>query len=319
MTALMDAVRPWLDGEDGGRIAELMAQIDWLGRKLYQDYEPSAYESFDERFGKWVVNVAAQEDRRSLFDLLDHVFFVGRREFEALCRAAYNRHVIRWLIDLDNAPIADPGLDQTVATAVAGTWFCPITDSMRINAFLKVNHLEGQSHRPDWRSLACFADIEKVLDFMRRNQLNRIVLLEDFVGSGTQMQAAVRFASEVSAEIPILVSPLICCPKGVEMGEALSANYANVTFAPVLTINDKLCLKDQARAGEPPVFASIRELTSRVRERFDNRNRAEPFGFKGTGALVVMYSNCPNNSLAVLHNESKTWTALFPRIPRSTT
>jgi hypothetical protein len=104
MTALLDAVGPWLDGENGGRIAELMAQIEWLGRKLYQDYEPSAHESFDERFGKWIANVAAEQDRRSLFDLLDHVFFVGRREFEALCRAAYNRHVIRWLLELNSIP-----------------------------------------------------------------------------------------------------------------------------------------------------------------------------------------------------------------------
>jgi len=65
------------------------------------------------------------------------------------------------------------------------------------------------------------------------------------------------------------------------------------------------------------VFSSIRDIPNRVRARFDERNREEPFGFKGTGALVVMYSNCPNNSLPVLHNESEEWSALFPRIPRS--
>ena len=318
MTALMDAISPWLEGDEGGRIAEQMEQIEWLGRKLYQDYEPNAYESFDERFGKWIANVDSEEDRRSLFELLDHVFFVGRREFEALCRTAYNRHVVRWLVDLAEVQFADSRLNQTVAEAVARTWFCPITDSMRINAFLKVNQLGGQSHSPDWRSLARFADVEKVRTFMTENQLDRIVLLEDFVGSGTQMNGAVRFASEVSAEIPVLVLPLICCPKGIEKGEALAAQYANTSFAPVLVINEKLLLTEDARQGEPTVFISVRNLTNQIRQRFNDQDCAEPFGFKGTGGLVVMYSNCPNNTIAVLHGESERWSALFPRIQRST-
>jgi hypothetical protein len=313
----MDAVQPWLNGEDGDRVAELMRQAEWLGRKLYQDYEPNEYESFDERFGKWVANVDSDRDRRSLFNLLDHIFFVGRREFEALCRAAYNGEILRWIIDRVDAPIDAPDTNEIIREAVGRTWFCPITDSMRINAFLKVNQLEGQSHRPDWRSLARFADPEKVRRYMDASKLDRVVLLEDFVGSGTQMKSAAEFAAETSDRVPFLIVPLICCPKGVEVGERLKAEYANFHFSPVLEISDRLLLREEPREGEPAAFSEARSLTLNVRDRFDARNAAEPFGFKSTGALVVMYSNCPNNTVALIHNESEHWKALFPRIQRS--
>lgn len=316
MTALLDVIQPWLDTDDDGHVAELMAQVEWLGQKLYQDYEPYDYESFDERVGAWLEQVADQADRQSLFNLLYHVFFVGRREFEALCRAAFDGATMRWLVDQTKARIDSPELPDLLKAELKKTWFCPVTDSMRINAFLKVNQLEGQSQRPDWRSLGKFADVEKVKAYMDSVDLQRIVLLEDFVGSGTQIKAAVEFAAFVSQDIPVLVAPLICCPKGVEVGAKLAADLSNVTFAPVLEIERALLLEEAPKDGEPSVFGEIRSLTSRVRDRFDPANVREPFGFKGTGALIVMYSNCPNNTIALLHNESAAWKALFPRIQR---
>jgi hypothetical protein len=38
-----------------------------------------------------------------------------------------------------------------------------------------------------------------------------------------------------------------------------------------------------------------------------------PRGFGDCGLVMVLYHQCPNNSLAVLHTSSQTWDPLFPR------
>ena len=55
---------------------------------------------------------------------------------------------------------------------------------MRINAFYHLNNISGTSYRPDWLSLAKFGDRKAIADFLAAGGIERIVLLEDFVGSG---------------------------------------------------------------------------------------------------------------------------------------
>ena len=80
-------------------------------------------------------------------------------------------------------------------------------------------------------------------------------------------------------------------------------------------------IKADAQLNEPPFFQTVRELIVRVRAELSNPEAdAESqryHGYKGTGGVVVMYSNCPNNSLPIIHDETKKWRSLFPRIKRA--
>jgi hypothetical protein len=165
---------------------------------------------------------------------------------------------------------------------------------MRINSYLKVNQLEGRSHQPDWRSLRKFGDPDKLREFIAANTIRRVVLLEDFVGSGTQMRSAVRFAAKLSPDFQILACPLIICPDGDAVGRELSDRFPNVAFEPVLRIAPGMLIKPEAQPGEPPLHAAIRSLTQRVRDRLAAPGRDEEsyHGFKQTGAVFAMYSNC---------------------------
>lgn len=314
---VMRIVEPWLEEDSDGRLLELMRQVQWLGRELYGDYEPNRYESFDERFAKWISNVESENDKKTLFDLLDQIFFVGRREFEALCRAAFSGPVSRWLVDVAGIPVDAQDATDRIAAAVESTWFCPVTDSMRINAFLKLNQIEGKQYRPDWRSLQQFGDPGKILKHMEKSGLQRLVLLEDFVGSGTQMSPPVEFAAANFPKLQILLCPLVVCPKGVEAGEKLEKKYDNLRFSPILRISEHTLIYEKAQAGEQEIFTRIRKLVKSNKNRLSNANRSKPFGFRDVGALIVMYSNCPNNTLPIIHNDSKNWKALFPRIRRN--
>lgn len=297
-----------------------LAAIQYLGRKLWDDYEPAQFDRFENRLDRWLHNVDNEADQLVLFRLLEKLFFIGRAEFESLCRAAYHGPVTRWLIDELDIDIAGEHAGEEIQAAVEQTWFCPITDSMRINAFLKVNGLTGKSHRPEWRSLRRFGDPAKICEFMVGEGLQRLVLLEDFVGSGTQMRSVIRFAARLSEELRVLACPLVVCPAGDNEGQRLMLEHPNISYEAALKIMPGMLITPDAVAEERPLHASVRDLTRRVAQRLgpteaDALSRRH-HGFKGTGAVVALYSNCPNNTLPILSDATECWKPLFPRLKR---
>lgn len=320
---LSNLLQDWAlrDSATGDDILMDQSTIQYLARTLFDHYEPSQFVQFDERLDRWLHNLTNERDQQTLFRLLTYLFFVGRSEFESLCRAAYNGPLRRWLVEQIDLDIADPSAMSRLDAAVADTWFCPITDSMRINSFLKVNHLTGKPDRPDWRSLKKLGDPNKIRQFMADNRIRNIVLLEDFVGTGSQMRDAVEFAGGISAQVPVLALPLVACPCAEQLGRRLAAAHANVSYTSVVPIAPKMLLKADPQSNEPPLFEAVRELIGRVKRRLkkparDPKSRRY-HGYKGTGAVFAMYSNCPNNSLPIIHDDTSKWQALFPRIKRT--
>jgi hypothetical protein len=82
--------------------------IQYLGRKIYNDYEPAQFDVFEDRLDRWLHNVTDEADQQDLFRLLSRLFFIGRPEFESLCRAAHHGPVLRWLVEQLEVDIGDP-------------------------------------------------------------------------------------------------------------------------------------------------------------------------------------------------------------------
>lgn len=316
MSALFKLIEPWLFDSDSDDLIKLRDHLVWIQKELFDDYEPNRYESFDDRLVEWLLNVDDGDDRKSMFRVLKHLFFVGKQQFDSLCRAAYGDQATRWVIDCSSLDITDPNLSASIDTLMQNTWFCPITDSMRINAFLKLNGLHGHDYRPDWRSLEMFGDKAKLRAYVTWAGIERLVLLEDFVGTGNQMASSVAWAASTFPTIPILVTPLVCCPRAIATGTQLTAAHANVTFSPTLTLRPELFLRDNPQENEPEIFTRVRDIILRMRARLDNWGRV-PFGYEATGALVALYSNCPDNTLPIIHHRGDRWAPLFSRIRRS--
>ncbi len=313
-----ELVKRWLQSDDVDQ-EELMVvseAVEYLSKRLYNDYEPSQFDLFNDRLDRWLQNMDDDQDRRVLYRLLGHLFFVGRQEFESLCRAVFRGPITRWIIDGVAINFDDPDADRKFMQAVDRTWFCPITDSMRINAFLKVNNLDGKQYRPDWRSLARFGDPEKIKAYTAAAGIDRLALIEDFVGSGTQMHRALSFAARLNPDMPVIGCPLVVCPEGLNKGHKLSTEFDNLQFEPVLALPPAVFVKFTPQPGELPLFPLARELIRRVAQRLALPSGESTHGFEAIGALVVLYSNCPNNTLPIIHHSTDRWTALFPRIRR---
>lgn len=324
LESVEERVTRWGSSVTNADLLPLVARIDYLAQNLYSDYEPSARPGPDfwSRCARWLDSAPSEEDQKLLLQLIPYIFFVGVSQFRAYYRAALNINVVQWISDLIGLDPEDPtGRDQ-LNDEIGRTWFCGITDSMQIAAFYHVNGLSGRDYRPDWRSLQKFADPAKIDTYMVQNQISRIVLLEDFVGSGSQMANSARFAAQLPSRPPILLIPLVICPEGCEKGAELRAQFYNLTFSPVIALGEEAMLTGVPLPDEPEIYTQVRDLVLRLEHLIKNGGAETyygPWGFPapdGTGALVVLNTNCPDNTLPLLHRTSDEWSPLFPRSSR---
>jgi len=110
------------------------------------------------------------------------------------------------------------------------------------------------------------------------------------------------------------------CPDGAGEGERICAAHPNVSFAPTLLLSKNSFVAPTPRPNEVPFFAEIRALLTRTYSEVDNNIPADPqivpygpFGFNYTGALIVLYTNTPDNTIPIIHHRSDSWQPLFPR------
>ena len=298
-------------------------KIEYMSKKSYDEYHPTIgpFNKFRARLQLWIDNVTTIGDKKILFRLVPEITFLGSNEFISLYRTAFNELVLQWIFDCCGLKFTDPNLSTKLRTEIERTWFCPITDSMHISDFYHVNNIKGIDYRPDWRSLAKLGDIDKVLEYINSKNLQRIVLLEDFVGSGSQLSgkdggepSSVDFAATLPGSPPLLILPLVTCPAGYRLGKGYERKYGHLKFKTTYLIPGELLLTPQGHADETELFGEVRELVTRHDKVIKFPYGA--FGYLSTGALFVMYTNCPDNTLPIIHFDSDKWKPLFPRSSR---
>jgi len=290
--------------------------VKFLAKKQFSNYEPCELEFFENRLLQWLNNVDNPKDKKLLLALLLEVFFVGKNEFDSLYRYLFNGEIKRWIIDTQSISLLTKNYNSQIMKAMNKTWYCPLTDSLRINSFLKVTGMKGVKIRPDWVSLLELGDEQKIRDFVSLNKIEHLVLMEDFVGSGTQIKNAVKFAARILPDCHILAAPLIICPKGDQVLKGIAKKHPNVAYRPALTIKKSSMFPSEKDCTGKKKHVDARELFERISNRFPITKDTGMLGFKHTGAQVVLYSNCPNNTLPIFHHEGKDWAPLFPRVSR---
>lgn len=324
---IAERVRQWSRELDTTDYRAIQSQIEFLAERLYRQYEPCVapfHKEFKYRLRDWLDSTPSAIDQQRMLELVPEILFVGTAEFESLSRAAFNGPIYWWLVEQLDLRI-DQDIELELARALKHTWVCPVTDSMLIAKFYHVNNISGFDLRPDWRSLARFSqspDGAETLDlYMQGKKIERIVLLEDFVGSGSQMAKAVKFALSLPGDRPVLLCPLVVCPVGHRYGQWLERRYGpRLRYVPVLKIPRDEFLTRRPLPGEHASTTSLRALVERVHALVVGATQVSdvsPYGFRHTGATIVLHSNCPNNTIPLLHHDRKgDWRPLFPRSSR---
>jgi hypothetical protein len=317
-------IASWInsDVDDTRGFRSLKAKIDFLTEVLYNEYLPTkagAHGEFRHRLTKWIRSASNEDQKKLMFLLLNHLFFIGQKEMEALYLTAYSRHVAEWLLMKDNIQLDGPQAEEFLKRAFASTLFTGITDSLRLGDFIRMNEIQGHPVRFCWeQGLTNWNPPNFVASMANRK---RIVLLEDFVGSGSQMRNAVVAACSLAQRYEVLLCPLVICPDGTRLATQLMTAHANLSFSPVLQLERSCFVEQIATAGEPPLFAELRKLAVDLHLAVVGTTPWAqdhgPYGFGKTGALIVKHDNCPDNTLPMIHHASNTpWNPLFLRTSR---
>jgi hypothetical protein len=329
-------LREWcendFDGSEGW--LELKHDVEFLAQELYNEYEVTqhgGHGSFSVRLARWIGSADAQNDQQSLYKMLRHLVFLGDKELVAAYRTAYSKNVLSWLMKIGRVNVFAPDARDLMNGLLNRTLLTQITDSFGLRRFLTTNSIQGQpvrytwlEHEDDWDRANFTAAHLKLTEPDKRDL---IVLFEDFVGSGSQMEDHVERACSIGDGTRVLLCPLYICPTGAQMARDFVATYPHLTFSPVLEIPDEKFIFERPKPEEHTDFASIRRTIQAVHTKVVEQGVAlqdyGPFGFGAdgpygkSGGFVVMSSNCPDNTLPAIHRKrTGHWEPLFLRNSR---
>jgi len=305
--------------------ADLLEEVSFLQQHRFWQYTPGQFVLFERRLWLWVSNPGVTPaDVRTMLELVTSIQFTDRDDMVGLYRTAFRSQIMRWLIEQAGWTLEQMihAGESDIRHLVKETWFCPITDSMDIGQFLRTNEIGGNSERPAWKILRRFGSFERVHEFVAARGYKRLVLLEDFVGTGTQAVGPIRAAlSEL--KVPVLFCPLTVSETAINRFERRFSGHPRFTFSPVHVIPTSMHVFRSPVAGEPELFTRIRDLVLRTFDIVKIPQAAEldapryPFGFNRIcGLLLVQHTNCPNNTIPLVWHDAPNWNALFPRVSR---
>jgi hypothetical protein len=310
---------------------DVLLQLEYFGEKRFSRFVPALFPphtpNFRDRLLNWITNQGlTDEQQRLLFEFALRLSFFSFEDFLQLYRNAFLGQVSRWIIDELHLSLDQADFDEhLICERQQRTWYCPVTDSMVISEFYHANRITGIDQRPAFRSLKQFCDPALLTSYMNSKGLKRLVLLEDFVGSGTQTREVVEWAVDGLA-CPVLFVPLIICPDGLAAFVELASKYpSRLKVEPVLTLDEDSFVFPRGGTNDP-LYKKVADMAERVHPIIAGSPDSS-YGFKGfhapgdsmLGATVVLFSNTPDNSLPLIHYHShppSNWQALFPRVSR---
>lgn len=311
---------------------DILRQINFMIEHSYSRYVPAMYSKhspiFQDRMVAWLQNnQLEEEDRIALFQFVLRLAYFSFDDFIGLYRTAYSNSISRWVWDqaklhMDLADCAS----RLETERSRHTWYVAVTDSLIISEFYHANSISGIGCRPNFLTLKEFGDPCQIKRYMAEHDLKRIVLLEDFVGSGTQAERIVQWALD-NCDVSILFCPMLICPDGLRRFSNVEANsLGRLKVEPVVRLGDSEFLSTHDR--EDAVLNHIATLAHRIHSCVagSSTTGAPPYGPHGfhrqgdrhTGATVVLFSNTPNNTIPLVHHNSSAshWNPVFPRVSR---
>ena len=245
------------EGDLSEDLSDIRSLTDFLEQVLYEEYEPAhvgAQGEFPARLARWIGGAESDDDMRALYCLAGRLVFFGREQTMAGYRTAYSRNIALWLMKTDGLPFFGRDTETRLRLALRQTAFTEITDSFRLGDFLRWNNVAGHGTRYTWKQHLPRWDpttfMQEVMgansDAPRRN----LVLMEDFIGTGDQMQRAVQRACSLPRDYNVLLCPIIICPEGAVRARRLEQRHPNFRYSPVMELPESTFIADRAVAGE---------------------------------------------------------------------
>jgi len=310
---------------------KLKLKIECYAEKLMDKYDPVSLWDFQLYLIKWLDNVETIDEKFLLLNSLYFFTFFNREQCNTLYLEALRGPILKWLIDIKNLNILDKNIDDILSEKIEPTFVSTVTDSTNISTIRHIWDLPiNQTYT--WHSFIDSDDNEEEknnkINFCKKYlndwKYEQIVVLEDFVGSGTQSIKVIDFLGNFT-EWKILFIPLVICPQGdIAISEQLRVNnYNHISYEPISKLPWELILADERLPESnrwPDLLFELKEYAKNNYTKVigkDNSDSRWYLGFKNIGALFAKYTNCPDCTLPLYYEkENINWKPLFPRSAR---
>lgn len=272
----------------------LCSKFDAAGRRV----EPTAVK-------EWLSKFGPTRDQRLMFNLLQGVTVYGRNVEREKLREAFGI-VTRDMPNSDSVGgypnhrgILVSCLDESPAKG--GVAMCRL--------FAGENGLHEDS----------FVYVSDLLNAInRRRKVQRLVLIDDFAGTGGTLARALasNLESLKRANSKGIRTIVIAIAGFVQAQSRITEFIHNNNLDAVVHFCDPLGEEYMAFSNRSRIFPNPIDR-NRARDVAEQKGVAlfsdHPLGYQDTQALVVFDDHCPNNSLPILWADKDGWPALFPR------
>ena len=309
--------------------------LDWLGQ----------FESNNCVLAGAGMPSALETEQRYAFVLARKVLFFNRNQIISLLSEVWGnikKELLRLASDRLSLCLSELVFrTNSISDELDRSLFVPLSDSGHFMEFRHHCIPEGRSSMliPCVDRLLLPVDLHAVdfIEGVKREYQHRpnLFIIEDFSGSGTSAKGKIKKIIDNYNFANIYFCPLIITDMAKESlgGLVGYAEKHDIRFGmlPGISLGEEYSI---ASADSERIWTSAeREALARISEKYfrshfkdnaylysDHKNpepsQATPLGFGNCGLPLVLYSNCPNNSLPILWADNNGWRPLFHRYER---
>lgn len=307
-----------LASRDSNRYDALERKIKILHNSAWRD--KWAWDS--DQYSKWLSNFKEGEERlNAMFLLSKFMYFDNETIRELMIRIyedLYKRPIIYGIREQNGLTREKSIIENAFKEALSKTRFLSIGNPSESSAhllyfFRQENFLSRELFISPHELFTHVKDGEDIRAELRTEGVERIVLLDDFCGSGKQATTFhdqfVKYIKEKAPHIIISYYALFAIEDGLNIVQKLSFDQAEAVF--VLDESYK-CFSEASRFFIDD-DVDLKKPCKEMSERYGKRISSNPLGYKDCQMLIGFHHNTPNNTLPIFWQERNGWNPMFKR------
>ena len=307
-----------LESRDSNRYDVLESKIKTLHNIAWRD--KWAWDS--DQYSKWLNNFKDNEEKlNAMFLLSKFMYFDNDTIRELMVRIfedLYKRPIV-YDIRKQNGGTMDPNIiERKFKDVLSKTRFLSIGNPSESSAhllyfFRQENSLKRDLFISPYELFSHNKDGEDIQASLNVTGIERIILLDDFCGSGNQAtkfhDEFVTYLKDKTPQIHIAYYALFAIGEGLNKVKGLSFNQAESVF--VLDETYK-CFSDTSRFFLED-DSTLKASCKRMCEKYGRQICSNPLGYKDCQMLLGFHHNTPNNTLPIFWQEKNGWQPMFKR------
>lgn len=307
-----------LASRDSNRYDALERKIKILHNSAWRD--KWAWDS--DQYSKWLSNFKEGEERlNAMFLLSKFMYFDNETIRELMIRIyedLYKRPIIYGIREQNGLTREKSIIENAFKEALSKTRFLSIGNPSESSAhllyfFRQENFLSRELFISPHELFTHVKDGDDIRAELRTEGVERIVLLDDFCGSGKQATTFhdqfVKYIKEKAPHIIISYYALFAIEDGLNIVQKLSFDQAEAVF--VLDESYK-CFSEASRFFIDD-DVDLKKPCKEMSERYGKKISSNPLGYKDCQMLIGFHHNTPNNTLPIFWQERNGWNPMFKR------